>query len=121
MGAIAWAGRHRVRAVGLRPYAVPSAAGTPQRGGVLTLKESGGDFEGESWFALFAPAATPAPIVSQLRGVVAEVLRDPDFSARVDRDGGRALAIAPADQARFLQSEVDRWSGLVARHNVRDD
>src|SRR5438477_6306562 len=113
--------KHHVQAGRLKAYAVSSAARGPQLEGVPTLKEAGVDFEGESWFALFAPAATPAPIVSQLRNVVAEVLRDPDFAARVDRDGGRVLAVAPADQVKFLQSEVDRWSGLVTRYNVRVD
>jgi len=88
---------------------------------VPTLKELGVDFDGESWFALFAPAATPAPIVSQIWNVVAEVLRDPYFTTRVANDGGRVLSIAPADQARFLQEEVERWGGLVTRYSVRVD
>src|SRR5437763_1656721 len=107
--------KHHVQSGRLRAYAVSSAMRSRELDGVPTLNESGVDFEGESWFALFAPAATPAPIVSRLRNVVAEVLRDPDFAARVDKDGGRMLSVAPGDQAKFLQSEVDRWSGLVIR------
>src|SRR5204863_9621496 len=113
--------KHHVQAGRLKAYAVSSAARSPQLEGVPTLKEAGVDFEGESWFALFAPAATPAPIVSQLRNIVAEVLRDADFAARVEKDGGRVLAVAPAEQAKFLQSEVERWSGLVTRYGVRVD
>ncbi len=113
--------KHHVQAGRLKAYAVSSATRSPQLEGVPTLKEAGVDFEGESWFALFAPAATPAPIVSQLRNVVAEVLRDADFAARVERDGGRVLAVAPAEQAKFLQSEVERWSGLVTRYGVKVD
>src|SRR5438067_4018353 len=113
--------KHHVQSGRLRAYAVSSAARTPHLEGVPTLKESGVDFEGESWFAMFAPAATPATVVSLLRNAVAEILREPDFAARVDRDGGRVLAVAPADQVKFLQSEVDRWSGLVTRYNVRVD
>jgi tripartite-type tricarboxylate transporter receptor subunit TctC len=113
--------KHHVQSGRLKAYAVSSAARTRELEGVPTLKEAGVDFQGESWFALFAPAATPGPIVSQLRSVVAEVLRDPDFSARVEKDGGRVLAVAPADQAKFLSSEVDRWSALVTRYGVRVD
>jgi len=113
--------KHHVQSGRLKAYAVTSAARTPQLEGVPTLKESGVDFEGESWFALFAPAATPAPIVAVLRNVVAEVLRDADFTARVDRDGGRVLAVPPAEQARFLQEEIERWSGLVTRYGVGVD
>jgi tripartite-type tricarboxylate transporter receptor subunit TctC len=75
-------------------------------------------FEGESWFALFAPAATPAIAVGTLRAALAEVLRDREFAERIERDGGRVLAIAPAEQRKFLEDEVERWSALVARYGV---
>jgi tripartite-type tricarboxylate transporter receptor subunit TctC len=113
--------KHHVQSGRLRAYAVSSAARTPHLEGVPTLKESGVDFEGESWFAMFAPAATPAAIVSLLRNVVAEVLRDPDFTARVDKDGGHVLAVPSAEQTRFLQHEIERWGGLVARYGVAVD
>jgi len=113
--------KHHVQGGRLKGYAVSSAARSPQLEGVPTLRELGVDFEGESWFALFAPAATPTPVVSRLRSVVAEVLRDPDFATRVTSDGGRVLSIAPAEQTKFLQEEVQRWGGLVARYGVRVD
>jgi tripartite-type tricarboxylate transporter receptor subunit TctC len=75
-------------------------------------------FEGESWFALFAPAATPANTVGTLRTALAEVLQDREFVERIERDGGRVLAIAPAEQRKFLEDEVERWSALVARYGV---
>jgi tripartite-type tricarboxylate transporter receptor subunit TctC len=113
--------KHHVQGGRLRAYAVSSAARTPQLEGVPTLKEVGVDFEGESWFAMFAPAATPASIVALLQTAVTAVLRDPDFAARVDRDGGRVLAIPPAEQARFLRNEVERWGALVSRYGVGVD
>ena len=113
--------KHHVQSGRLRAYAVSSAARTPHLEGVPTLKESGVDFEGESWFAMFAPAATPAPTVALLRNVVAEILRDPEFAGRVDKDGGRVLAIAPGEQSKFLQDEVERWGALVTRYGVGVD
>jgi tripartite-type tricarboxylate transporter receptor subunit TctC len=113
--------KHHVQSGRLKGYAVSSAARSPQLEAVPTLKELGVDFEGESWFALFAPSGTPPVIVSTLRSVVAEVVKDPDFATRVTNDGGRVLAIAPNEQAKFLQDEVQRWGGLVTRYGVRVD
>ncbi len=113
--------KHHVQSGRLKAYAVSSAARTRELEGVPTLKESGVDFEGESWFALFAPAATPIGIVATLRNVIADVLRDADFAARVEKDGGRVLAIPPAEQAKFLQAEIERWGGLVTRYAVGID
>jgi tripartite-type tricarboxylate transporter receptor subunit TctC len=110
--------KHHVQAGRLKAYAVSSAARTPQLPDVPTLREAGVDFEGESWFAMFAPAGTPTAAVSLLRITVADVLKDADFAARIERDGGRVLAIAPSEQRKFLQDEVKRWSALVTRYGV---
>ena len=110
--------KHHVQAGRLQAYAVSSAARTPQLADVPTLREAGVDFEGESWFAMFAPAATPTSAVSLLRNTLADVLKDADFAARIERDGGRVLAIAPSEQRKFLQDEVKRWSALVTRYGV---
>jgi len=110
--------KHHVQAGRLQAYAVSSAARTPQLADVPTLREAGVDFEGESWFAMFAPAATPTSAVSLLRNTLADVLKDADFVARIERDGGRVLAIAPSEQRKFLQDEVKRWSALVTRYGV---
>ena len=113
--------KHHVQAGRLHAYAVSSARRTPHLQAVPTLKEGGVEFEGESWFALFAPASTPAAIVAALRSTVADVLGDADFAARVEKDGGRVLAIAPGEQGKFLQHEIERWGSLVARYGIGVD
>ena len=113
--------KHHVQAGRLKAYAVSSAMRSRELENVPTFRESGVDFEGESWFAMFAPAATPQPVVSFLRGTVAEILRDPDFSSRIEKDGGRVLAIAPDGQAKFLQDEIERWGTAVTRYGVGVD
>ena len=102
-----------------KALAVSSAQRTTQMPDVPTIDESGlARFEGESWFGLFAPAATPAPRIAMLRRAVTESTRDVDFVARIRRDGGRVLAIPEADQQKFLQAEVQRWIVLVKKYGV---
>ena len=114
--------KHHVQSGRLKAYAVSSAARTRELEAVPTFKETGvANFEGESWFAMFAPAATPGSIVSLLRNTVAEIQRQTDFAARVDKDGGRVLAIPAGQQERFLRDEIERWSALANRYGVGVD
>ena len=116
------AARHHVQAGRLKALAVSSASRSPQLDGVPTLNETGLlSFEGESWFALFAPAGTPGPVLATLRSALAGINRDAEFAGRVERDGGRVLAIPPERHIKFLQEEIERWSGLVTRYGVTVD
>jgi tripartite-type tricarboxylate transporter receptor subunit TctC len=116
------AAKHHVQAGRLKALAVSSASRSPQLDGVPTLNETGLlSFEGESWFALFAPAGTPGPVLATLRSALAGINRDAEFAGRVERDGGRVLAIPPERHIEFLREEIERWSGLVTRYNVTVD
>ena len=116
------AAKHHVQAGRLKALAVSSASRSPQLDGVPTLNETGLlSFQGESWFALFAPAGTPGPVLATLRSALAGINRDAEFAGRVERDGGRVLAIPPERHIEFLREEIERWSGLVTRYNVTVD
>ena len=116
------AAKHHVQAGRLKALAVSSAGRSPQLDGVPTLNETGlVSFEGESWFALFAPAGTPGPVLATLRSALAGINRDAEFAGRVERDGGRVLVIPPERHIAFLREEIERWSSLVTRYNVTVD
>jgi len=116
------AAKHHVQAGRLKALAVSSAGRSPQLDGVPTLNETGlVSFEGESWFALFAPAGTPGPVLATLRSALAVVNRDAEFAGRVERDGGRVLVIPPERHVAFLREEIERWSSLVTRYDVTVD
>ena len=106
----------------LKGLAVSSASRSSQLPNVPTVNETGVvRFEGESWFGLFAPAATPAPVVDVLRNAHSRIVREPEFVARVEADGGRVLAVPPREQSQFMQTEIERWSAAVTRYGVTVD
>ncbi len=116
------ASKQYVQSGRLKGLAVSSASRSSHLPDVPTVNETGlVKFEGESWFGLFAPAATPALAVEILRNALAAILRDPEFAGRIERDGGRILAIAPRDQQRFMQEEIERWTKLVVQYQVTID
>jgi tripartite-type tricarboxylate transporter receptor subunit TctC len=106
----------------LKGLAVSSANRSSHLPEVPTVNETGVvKFEGESWFGLFAPSGTPAPIVEILRDALAGVIRDPEFAARIERDGGHVLAIPAQQQQQFMQAEIGRWTTLVRQYKVTTD
>ncbi|WP_408595734.1 Bug family tripartite tricarboxylate transporter substrate binding protein [Limnohabitans sp.] len=116
------ASKQYVQSGRLKGLVVSSAARSPQLPTVPTVNESGlVKFEGESWFGIFAPAGTPAPVVAKLREALASINAQPDFSAKVERDGGRMLNIPAAQQQNYLRDEIDRWVSAVNRYNVTAD
>jgi tripartite-type tricarboxylate transporter receptor subunit TctC len=113
------ASKQYVQSRRLKGLAVSSSQRAAQLPDVPTVIETGlTRFEGESWFGLFVPAATPAPVVATLRNALAAVIRDPEFVGRIERDGGRILAIPAREQTAFLRDEVERWTQLVAKYGV---
>ena len=116
------ASKQYVQSGRLKGLVVSSAGRSGHLPEVPTVDETGlVKFEGESWFGLFAPAATPAPVVEILRKALTGIVGDQEFNARIERDGGRVLAIPPREQQRFMQEEIERWTKLVVQYQVTID
>jgi tripartite-type tricarboxylate transporter receptor subunit TctC len=69
----------------LRPLAVSGAARQPYFPDVPTLRELGYDVEYYLWCGLFAPKATPAPVLGVLRDAIRKAMQDPEFKAAMDK------------------------------------
>jgi len=89
---------------------------------IPTINESNlTKFNGESWFGIFAPAGTPAPVIVKLRDAMAQINKDPEFIAQVEKDGGRVLNIAQNDQDKFLISQINLWVPSVNKSKLKLD
>jgi tripartite-type tricarboxylate transporter receptor subunit TctC len=116
------AARQFIESGQVKALAVSAAERTRPLPQLPTIDETGlTKFEGESWFGLFAPTGTPAPVVSNLRREVAAITAEPDFAVRIERDAGRVLTIAPQDQGKFLKTELDRWTEQIKRYNIKTE
>ena len=103
----------------LKALAVSAPKRAPQLPNVPTVNETGvTKFDGESWMGVFAPSATPAPVIDALRGLLLNVLRDAEYVARVERDGGRVMVIPANQQQAFLKQEIERWGRLINQYSV---
>jgi tripartite-type tricarboxylate transporter receptor subunit TctC len=81
---------------------------------VPTLEEAGvASFESSTWFAVAAPAQTPAAIVQFLNREITEVLALPEVKEQFARIAVEPVGGSVADTAKFLATERDKWRGVV--------
>lgn len=112
----------QVRAGNLRALAVTSRARSPALPNVPTVIESGLDgFEATSWFALFAPKGTPAPIVARLNAEVIKILQAPDVQQRFAGVGGEVRPMTPEELRAFVQAELEKWAKVVVASGATID
>jgi tripartite-type tricarboxylate transporter receptor subunit TctC len=97
----------------IRPLAVTSAKPTPRLPGLPTMMESGVPMEVIVWYAIFAPAATPQPVLATLHGALDRVLNSPDVRKRLDEQGVDARPSSPGELAAFVRAETQRWQRAV--------
>ncbi len=90
---------------------------------VPTMQEAGvPDYKAYSWFGLFAPAATPRPIVDRMAAAVEYALRDPAIAARFNEMGTPPMPGWTPDRfARYVQEEIVTWGPLVQASGARVD
>jgi tripartite-type tricarboxylate transporter receptor subunit TctC len=69
---------------------------------------------------LFAPAATPQPIVDQIAKANRTAMADPEFQAVFDKAGLEYVTDSDTEKTRrFLESEVTRWGPVVKSLNLK--
>ncbi len=75
----------------------------------------------ESWFGLFAPAATPEPILVKLRAAMAQVMAMPDVQELFAKSGGQVPKTSAAEQEAKVRSDIERWTNLIRDAGVKGD
>ena len=111
-----------VREGKLRALGVTSAKRSPAAPEIPTIAEQGlPGFEAVSWFALFAPAGTPKPIVDKLQAEVKKILATPEVGKRLAESGLDAVGSSADELAAYQRTEIAKWAKVVKEGNVKVD
>jgi tripartite-type tricarboxylate transporter receptor subunit TctC len=106
LGALVQSGKGRI-------LATSGAKRSPQYPDVPTFKESGYNIEGSAWYALFAPAGTPAAVVDPLAKAAIEAIRQPDVRQKLEPLGLEVTGLGPAELATILRADYDKWGPVI--------
>ena len=111
----------QIRGGTLRPIGVGSKRRASVLPDVPTLDEQGiKDVYADNWYALFAPAKTPAPVIAKLNAAVNAALSDPELSKKLIDAGADPAAGTPEQLADFLKSELERWGKVIREKNIKE-
>jgi tripartite-type tricarboxylate transporter receptor subunit TctC len=111
-----------VRSGTLRMLAVLADERSPAFPDVPTTREEG--FHGlriDTWYAVFAPAGTPAAIVEKINADIDGALQMSDVRDLLARQGMTIAGGSPGKLAALLKAELARWAHVVGEAHITAD
>jgi tripartite-type tricarboxylate transporter receptor subunit TctC len=107
----------------LRVLATTGAQRYPQLPQVPTMRENGmPGLELRSWFGLFAPAGTPAPVIERLNAEVRKAFTDPvvvkDLQTRVGYD---ATPTSPEQLTALIKADMEKWGPVIKQLGLKPE
>jgi tripartite-type tricarboxylate transporter receptor subunit TctC len=73
------------------------------------------------WVAFAVPGGTPQPIIDRLNKEIVSALGNPDMKKRLADLGLDAVGNTPAQAAKLLDDEIQRWSVVIKAANIKAD
>jgi tripartite-type tricarboxylate transporter receptor subunit TctC len=106
----------------LRMLGVMSGERAPAFPQVPTFKEQGfPSLEVYTWYAAFAPAATPAAVVMRINADLNAVLQQPEVRDQLEKQGMTPAGGPPERLAELVKSELARWQRVVTAAKIKAD
>ncbi|MFN9475253.1 Bug family tripartite tricarboxylate transporter substrate binding protein [Acidovorax sp.] len=103
-----------VRSGKLVPIAVTTAKRSPELPNVPTIAEAGvPGYEATSWFGMFAPTGTPAPVLTKLNTALVKVLNQAEVKKKINEQGAETYSETPEQFAAFIKTDSVKWGKVV--------
>jgi len=106
----------------LRALGVSTSKRLPMLPDVPTIDEAGiKGYDMGYWFAAYAPANTPAPVVQRLNELFAAGLKTPAAKAFFDTSGGEPFPTAPEQLTKFQAEETKKWGRVIKAAGIEPE
>ena len=111
-------GMQQMKAGTLAPLAIAAPTRFEMLPEVATMAEVGYPLEAAYWFGLAAPAGIPPAILAKLEKALSEVLAMPDLRRRLTEMGAVVTPLGSKPFGDFIQSEMRKWSDVIATNRI---
>jgi tripartite-type tricarboxylate transporter receptor subunit TctC len=105
----------------LGALAVTSAMRSEALPNIPTVAEFVPGYEASTWYGVAAPKNTPAEIVGNLNREINAALADPKLKARLADLGAEPMSMTPAEFAKFVVDETEKWAKVIRAASIRPD
>jgi len=110
-----------VRAGRLRALGVTSATRLEALPDLPPVADFVPGYEASSWYGIGAPRNTPAEIIDRLNKEINAGLAEPKIKARFADIGGTALPGSPADFAKVIAEDTEKWGKVIRAANIKPE
>ena len=112
----------QIRGGKVKGLGVSSVKRTPLAPDLPTMIEEGiPDYEMIGWFAAFAPAKTPAPVVEKLNGAIKAAVEDKTVQENLLKAGIEPLTSTPDELRAYVISETKKWADIVKAAGIEPE
>jgi tripartite-type tricarboxylate transporter receptor subunit TctC len=112
----------QIRSGKVKGLGVSSVKRTPLAPDLPTMIEEGiPDYEMIGWFAAFAPAKTPAPVVEKLNGAIRAAVEDKTVQENLLKAGIEPLTSTPDELRAYVVSETRKWADIVKAAGIEPE
>jgi len=103
----------------IRPLAISSRTRSPLLPNVPTLDELGvKGYEADTWTGIFAPAATPSPIVGKLNAALRKAMSNEPVRQRYLAMGVQVMDMSQAEFAAYVRADYEKWLKVAREGNI---
>jgi len=106
----------------LRPLGVTSATRSAVLPDVPTIAEAGvPGYDTAVWWGLLGPGGLPADLAAKISKDCAEALHAPAAKQRLDKLGATVAGTSPADFAKLIRADYEKWGPIVKAAGIKGE
>jgi tripartite-type tricarboxylate transporter receptor subunit TctC len=110
-----------IKSGNLKAIAVGSGRRNASLPDLPSVSEAVPGFRSVTWFAIVAPAKTPAGIAEKLSAAIAGILKTADVTNRLRDLYATPVGSSPADTAAFFAQERERWRSVIVSAGIKTE
>ncbi|MBI3370265.1 MAG: tripartite tricarboxylate transporter substrate binding protein [Betaproteobacteria bacterium] len=114
-------GLANVRSGQLKAIAMGSDQRVPGAPALPTWKETGVPLSAYTWYGMFAPLGTPAPVMDKLHAAITAAINGKPYKDRMAQAEGEVPSLSIAKAKKFVDEDAVMWANLIRSLNLKLD